>query len=381
MVRKATFADFVKMSQSKHGTRYSYARAAEAFVNYASYVTIICNIHGAFVQQASVHAHKGNGCSACNKKLFERSDTATFVRKATAVHAGKYDYSRVAYSKNNVEVEIRCPDHGYFTQTPASHIHQQAGCWECAKDAIGRANGRTQEEFLTEAKAVHGDTYDYSGVVYVQQYAEVDILCQQHGIFSQLPKLHLKGCGCPKCAYERGPQLIVDAARQTFVQRAAAVFADRYSYDSVDYQGYRTDVVVGCPEHGDFSIKPGKHLQGQGCPTCSSSKTFSEKACDWLDVVAEREGVTIRHGRNGGEYKIPGTNYRADGYCEETGVLYEFYGTIAYDDDHLLPRDCILSDCFVCDKETFGTDTRRDTRQTGTTSYATPRWGSCTRGR
>lgn len=29
---------------------------------------------------------------------------------------------------------------------------------------------------------------------------------------------------------------------------------------------------------------------------------------------------------NDGEYKIPTTRYRADGYCEETNTIYEFHG-------------------------------------------------------
>ncbi len=29
---------------------------------------------------------------------------------------------------------------------------------------------------------------------------------------------------------------------------------------------------------------------------------------------------------NGGEYKIPNTNFKADGYCKKTNTIFEFHG-------------------------------------------------------
>jgi G:T-mismatch repair DNA endonuclease (very short patch repair protein) len=34
----------------------------------------------------------------------------------------------------------------------------------------------------------------------------------------------------------------------------------------------------------------------------------------------------IQHAENGGEFVIPGTNYRADGYHAETMRVFEYYG-------------------------------------------------------
>lgn len=39
--------------------------------------------------------------------------------------------------------------------------------------------------------------------------------------------------------------------------------------------------------------------------------------------------VHIRHALNGGEYHVPDTNYRCDGFAENPqgkGTIYEFYG-------------------------------------------------------
>ena len=38
----------------------------------------------------------------------------------------------------------------------------------------------------------------------------------------------------------------------------------------------------------------------------------------------------IQHVRNGGEYKIPGTNFHVDGYCPDTHTVYEFQGCFTH---------------------------------------------------
>lgn len=58
---------------------------------------------------------------------------------------------------------------------------------------------KTTEQFIAEAKAVHGDKYDYSKVEYVNNNTKVCIICPTHGEFWQIPKSHLNGNGCKKC--------------------------------------------------------------------------------------------------------------------------------------------------------------------------------------
>ena len=47
---------------------------------------------------------------------------------------------------------------------------------------------KTREEFIAEAKAIHGDRYDYSKVVYMDANTKVSIICPIHGEFWQIPK-------------------------------------------------------------------------------------------------------------------------------------------------------------------------------------------------
>lgn len=86
----------------------------------------------------------------------------------------------------------------------------------------------TTEEFIKRAKAIHGNTYDYSKVEYVNSKTKVIITCPVHGDFEQLPHNHLRGCGCDKCAQEE----IGRRARLTkeqFIKKARKVHGNMYN--------------------------------------------------------------------------------------------------------------------------------------------------------
>ncbi|MGI0075846.1 MAG: DUF7487 domain-containing protein [Nitrosopumilaceae archaeon] len=55
---------------------------------------------------------------------------------------------------------------------------------------------------------------------------------------------------------------------------------------------------------------------------------FSYKCIMWLESIMKEQNIFIQHAQNGGEYRIPGTRLRVDGYCEETNTVYEFYGDL-----------------------------------------------------
>ena len=50
----------------------------------------------------------------------------------------------------------------------------------------------------------------------------------------------------------------------------------------------------------------------------------SKKALAWLDWIAYKENIYIRHARNKGEVKFG--NFSVDGLCEALNVIYEFHG-------------------------------------------------------
>ena len=181
-----------------------------------------------------------------------------FIHSAHKIHGDKYDYSKVVYKNNKTEVCIICPIHGEFYQTPNSHLKGR-GCPIC-----GGTKKLTKEDFITKAKEIHGDKYDYSKVVYKNNKTEVCIICPIHGEFYQTPKNHLSGRGCPKCSGNK------KYTKEDFVQESSKVHGNKYDYSKVVYKNNKTEVCIICPIHGEFYQAPKNHLSGQGCPICGN---------------------------------------------------------------------------------------------------------------
>lgn len=57
----------------------------------------------------------------------KRLSQQEFIERATEVHNGKYDYSKVEYKNVSTKVCIICPEHGEFWQSPNGHLYQKQG--------------------------------------------------------------------------------------------------------------------------------------------------------------------------------------------------------------------------------------------------------------
>lgn len=58
---------------------------------------------------------------------------------------------------------------------------------------------KTTEQFIEDARAIHGDKYDYSKVEYVNSRTKVCIICPIHGEFFQEANGHIQGKKCYLC--------------------------------------------------------------------------------------------------------------------------------------------------------------------------------------
>lgn len=180
----------------------------------------------------------------------------------------------------------------------------------------------TTEEFIAAAEAIHGDRYDYSLVDYKGRHVHVTIKCPEHGPFIQKPVYHtLRQSGCPECAKWVCPKDTFDV----FVAKANNTHNGAYEYDKSTYNNATTKVSIICKHHGPFMQLPFAHVYGQGCPTCAQ-RPFSRPCISWLEQISVREQIHIQHAQNGGEFWIPGTNFKVDGFCSDTNTVYEFHG-------------------------------------------------------
>lgn len=189
------------------------------------------------------------------------------LSRATAVHAAKYDYTRVAYVSAKAPVTIVCPIHGDFLQRLDHHL-AGSGCRACAAADMSVKMVAPFSRFLLAAEAAHPGKYQYPAQDYRGAGKLVRVICPRHGEFSQRATHHTAGHGCPDCGHEvRASAKRLDL--ETFIARSRAVHGGKYGYDRSVYTVAHTPTRISCPIHGAFMQRPSAHMLGKGCPACS----------------------------------------------------------------------------------------------------------------
>jgi len=183
-----------------------------------------------------------------------------FIIKAKIKFNDKFDYSDSNYLNSSTKIKIKCNEHNeFFEQIPSEHLRGKNGCNYCTR------NPKVDNDFfITKAKSIHGDKYDYSQTNYLNSSTKVNIICKKHGIFNVLPNNHYKQ-NCPKC-FDDNKFL----STNDFIIKAKSIHGDKYDYSKVDYNNSKDKINILCLEHSEFKQIPNDHLMGKGCPKCGS---------------------------------------------------------------------------------------------------------------
>jgi very-short-patch-repair endonuclease/uncharacterized C2H2 Zn-finger protein len=213
--RSSNTEEFIEKAKQVHGDKYDYSKVEYTTSN--KELIIICKQHGQFPQVANSHlqGHGCKICFTLINSNSQRSNTEEFIKKAKEKHGDKYDYSKVEYTSSKEDMIIICKEHGVFKQEAQGHL-QGHGCKTCAIQLIANSQRSNTEEFIKKAKEKHGDKYDYSKVEYVKDRSKVVITCKVHGGFAQTARDHLCGCGCSKCGkvYRKNTNEYIEDAKK-----------------------------------------------------------------------------------------------------------------------------------------------------------------------
>jgi hypothetical protein len=180
-----------------------------------------------------------------------------------------------------------------------------AGCAKCAQMKIsGHLNNMTLngqaskfvsiDDFISRARAIHGNRYNYSKTVYRKSTVKVEIICPKHGSFWKEPNGHIHHKqGCPKCQLSKG-------------ELAIAVYFEK---SAISYEMQKTFVGLVGKNGGslkfDFYI-PSRNMlieyDGEhhfGCKTYKDRR-FSQEQIDNLqrndrakDAYAGKNGIGL----------------------------------------------------------------------------------------
>ena len=296
--------EFIKVAQEIRGNKYDYS-----LVNYKrmdAKVKIICPIHGEFEITPDRHLHSKFGCPFCGLK---QGTKESFIQKAKEIHGDKYDYSLVDYKNNQSKIKIICPKHGLFYKSPNEHISGKAGCPVCSQEKQNEIKHnifkKNLEDFIKEAKQVHGDKYDYSLVKYYNTHTKVKIVCPEHGLFEQTPHHHLDGSECPVCGKLKKAASRLNSWSYV-LEKLKKAHGDKYDYSKSIYNGVNNKIEIICPEHGSFWMTPVNHWCGQDCPKCMIGTNTSKQEKNLGEFISSLgvKWVKTREILNGKEIDI-----------------------------------------------------------------------------
>lgn len=314
--------ELINAAIKTHGNKYDYSKLD--YTNYSRNnrnVEIICKNHGSFFQNIDSHI-LGYGCKNCCTYNPANKDTLEdFIEKAKLKHNNKYDYNKVVYINGITPIIIICPKHGDFLQKPTHHLRNK-GCNLCGIDTVKLIKQKTTQEFIKLAREVHGYKFDYSNVNYEnydkKNNNKIEIICKTHGSFFQLPAVHLQGYKCSRCSGNKLTQ-------KDFINKCIKQHGNKYDYSDTIYKNGTSKVIIICPKHGEFKQAPKSHMNGTNCPKCSYNN-YSKISITWIEYL-KFEYNNLQYALSyDGEYHIPTTKYKADGYCKETNTIFEFLG-------------------------------------------------------
>lgn len=303
--------DFIRRAKDLFGDKFDYSKVV--YIDTMTKVTIICPKHGEFQQTPNKHLRSKIGCHGCMPELKKKPERVikeikpkvkkekpkkpeteiikqrsdNFIDNAISKFGDKFDYSKTVYKSYTEDMTIICPKHGEFQQTPLNHLRSIHGCKKCGLDFTASLAVDSKETFINKAMKIHGDTYIYDDVIYVNDETNIKIICRIHGEFQQTPNNHKHGRGCWDCNFTKAAtnrRISVDEYLDRFIR----LHGDKYDYDLMpDSVSYDTYITVICGRHGPFEITVANHLQ-HGCQKCAND---SKK----MTVLEFKEKCTIIH--------------------------------------------------------------------------------------
>ena len=248
--RKITNTEsFIIEAQKIHGDKYDYGQVK--YQKAHQDITIICLIHGPFLQRPDAHIHQKQGCPTCglkNRIIPHQKTTEQFVKEAKK--KWNYDYSLTKYVNKYTKIKYRCKKHGVIKQLPFLHI--KSGCPYCNGRGISR---HSQTSFVKIAEKIHQDKYDYSKTKFLRMTDVITITCSKHGDFYQRAANHIHlNNGCPECAKQlstsRGEKEVFQFIRDNY--SGDILENDRNVLNGKEIDIYLPSLKVGIEYHGIY---------------------------------------------------------------------------------------------------------------------------------
>jgi len=322
--QRYTTKEFIESVTKIHNSKYDYGKVV--YINSQTKVEIICPIHGSFQMKPNSH-YNGQGCPKCGRISANKNialDYSVFLDRAEQVHNNRYTYQEESYTNYTTKINIYCSEHGYFKQTPHSHISMKTGCPKCGylrgSKLIQKSWDTVHDLFLV----AHGNKYEYEKGSFVNVSKKMKIKCKEHGWFFQKPYSHYGGSGCIKCGVEEAHES-QKIDYEEFVKRSIDKHGNIFKYNKSSYIDIFTSIEIECSKHGVFSQKPRDHYRGSGCPKCISSRGETQ-----VRLFLENQNIKFEEQKKFEDLSHK-NKLRCDFYLPEFNTVIEYNGLQHYE--------------------------------------------------
>jgi len=259
--KRKTNQQFIKEVRSVIIDEYEYPNIDVS--DFTSFIQIKCLEHGIFEKRGITHL-KGARCPSCIKN----EQLHNWKEQCSEKHESLYDYTHISnIDKYNKNINLICPKHGEFKQTPDNHRYS-TGCKKCS--SLKRRDGNKltiyKDEFLEKISdrsiKLIGKYFDY----------ETDTVfeCLKHGDFISTPSKITKR-GCLSCNKENRCVELSDFYKEELKNcsnenKIISNLNDRLLIINLD-----TRLEIYCKKHGEYLQKVSSYLKNsQTCQKCKN---------------------------------------------------------------------------------------------------------------
>ncbi|KAG1710397.1 putative DNA polymerase [Nymphon striatum] len=185
--------------------------------------------------------------------------------------------------------------------------------------SVGRMKSPEREEFLAWYDEVKDTLFDFKKELIAYCRKDVEILALACLKFRKLFK---NAAGVDPLQYI------------TIASACMASYKSKFCQEIYELDGRSVTIT----DH-KFPLCKDKKLIKTYFPYIKLSRDiFSAASIRWLTWVAHEQNIYIQHACNEGEYKVPGTRYKLDGFYESTRTAYEFHS-------------CVFHGCLDCESK------------------------------
>lgn len=256
---------FFKECSERYGSDLDTSSAE--YVDMNTEVTIYCTIHNKSLKGLPKNIIKATPCKDCSlehKSLINRKPENEVIKQSKEKFSVDFEFDFTNYKNCNSKILIKCPIHGWHTNSLTNHLASTTGCPQCF-ELVDKStwNSISLEDNFRKLIELYGDKYSFFTEDIGKSRDYVRYYCKKHHNLKITRLSHLRdGFACNQCGDE------VMASKLTGWYTPKKVEKNKEFYSKDDNHLYIIDMT-----DGRYKIGLAKHPSSRICSIREYSNT------------------------------------------------------------------------------------------------------------